>query len=78
MIKNYKINHEIENNRLVPQIDDDGKIMSTYLLINYSIKNNSYDIINTNHNQNKSEMENNLCKIKINKYKFRKENDFIH
>jgi hypothetical protein len=48
--ENEKIDHKIENNRLVPQIDDDGHIWSSYLLINY--KNNAYDIINTNYNQN--------------------------
>ena len=74
--ENEKIDHKIENNRLVPQIDDDGHIWSSYLLINY--KNNAYDIINTNYNQNQMEMENKLCKIRINKYKFRKENDLIY
>ena len=51
MIDDFKkIDHYIENNRLVPKIDDDGHIGSSYLLINY--KNNAYDIINTNYNQN--------------------------
>ena len=77
MINKYKkIDHQIENNRLVPKIDDDGHIVSSYLLINY--ENNAYDIINTNYNQNQSDMQNNLCKIRINKYKFRMKNDFIH
>ena len=44
--KNNKLDHQIENNRLVPKIDDDGRIESSYILINY--KNNAYDIINTN------------------------------
>ena len=78
MLVNNKLDHKIENNRLVPQIDEKGHIKSSYLLINYT--KNAYDIINTNENEELSQwkMENNLCKIKIYKYKFRKENDLIH
>lgn len=45
MIDN-NIDHKIENNRLVPNIDKDSHISSSYLLLNYT--NNAYDIINTN------------------------------
>ena len=78
MMANNKLDHKIENNRLVPDIDEKGHIKSSYLLINYT--KNAYDIINTNENekQNQFEIQNNFCKIKIYKYKFRKENDLIH
>jgi hypothetical protein len=46
MLVNKKLDHKIENNRLVPQIDENGHIESSYLLINY--EKNAYDIINTN------------------------------
>ena len=46
MIADNKLDHKIENNRLVPDIDEEGHIKSSYLLINYT--NNAYDIINTN------------------------------
>ena len=78
MIADNKLDHKIENNRLLPDIDEKGHIKSSYLLINYT--NNAYDIIKTNENEKLSlwKMENNLCKIKIYKYKFRKENDLIY
>lgn len=48
MLVNNKIDHKIENNRLIPQFDEDGRIKGSYLLINYT--NNAYDIIETKQN----------------------------
>jgi hypothetical protein len=46
MLVDNKIQHQIENNRMVPRIDDKGIVKGSYLLINYTNNQLAYDIIN--------------------------------
>jgi len=58
-----KMQHQIENNRMIPNIDDNGMVKGSYLMINYKNNQLSYDIINVDFSDDKNIIKNNLCRI---------------
>jgi len=55
--------HQIENNRMIPNIDDNGMVKGSYLMINYKNNQLAYDIINVDLSDDKNIIKNNLCRI---------------
>ena len=55
--------HQIENNRMIPNIDDNGMVKGSYLMINYKNNQIAYDIINVDLSDDKNIIKNNLCRI---------------
>jgi len=58
-----KMQHQIENNRMIPNIDDNGMVKGSYLMINYKNNQLAYDIINVDLSDDKNIIKNNLCRI---------------
>ena len=55
--------HQIENNRMIPKIDDNGMVDGSFLMINNKNNQLAHDIINVDLIDDKNTIKNNLCRI---------------